>query len=31
MSEAIQSEILQELREIKELLKKIAHDTYRIP
>jgi len=25
------SEILGELREIKELLKKIANDTYRIP
>jgi len=31
MNETTQMEILQELREIKEILKKIANDTYRIP
>ena len=31
MSNATLDDILKELREIKELLKKIANDTYRIP
>jgi hypothetical protein len=31
MSNATLDDILAELKEIKELLKKIANDTYRIP
>ena len=31
MSNATLDDVLKELKEIKELLKKIANDTYRIP